>query len=356
MARVVALVRPAAALLTLALLVGVGAAPAFAQEDKRAAKKHLRAGDHHLTKGDRLRARGDEARAVEEFEAALAEYERAYQAFPSTKIFFPLGQVEERLGRDVEAFRHYEQLLADAGAIDDTLRARVEMRVEELKQRLAVVELDVEPAGAMVILDGIEVGPAPIDKPVPLVPGEHELKVTLEGHAPFSTTFTVEPGERPMEVVRLEPIDVAPEIVDEPAPALRRKVTRRRPAGRTQLVVGLSVASGCLGLAAITGLLASGKHGDFADTTLSPTERAEARDSGRTLALATDLLLVGAAAAGAYAAYTYYEVYRPAQRGERRRGRRAASPPRAEADRAAAVWVVPYASERGGSLVVGGSF
>ena len=37
----------------------------------------------------------------------------SFEAFNSPKIYFPMAQAEEKLGRDLDAIAHYEQLIAD---------------------------------------------------------------------------------------------------------------------------------------------------------------------------------------------------------------------------------------------------
>src|SRR2546430_100635 len=45
-------------------------------------------------------------------------------------------------------------------------------------------------AGASVFVDGELVGYAPLDLPVPVGPGEHTIKVTKLGYAPFIDVFS----------------------------------------------------------------------------------------------------------------------------------------------------------------------
>jgi hypothetical protein len=56
------------------------------------------------------------------------------------------------------------------------------------------------PPGADVQVDGQKIGVAPIDLPVPVTPGDHTIKVTHLGYAPFLDTFSTK-GKK---VVKLE--------------------------------------------------------------------------------------------------------------------------------------------------------
>lgn len=319
-----------------------------AEDDKAVARKHLRDGDRHLKKGDRHRDKGREDKAIEEYEAALASYQAAYEAFPSPKIYFPIAQVEERLGRDLDAFHHYEKMLAEAGGeLDDNLRAQVEMQIEHVKQRLGQIEFDVKPDGASVALDGEDLGVAPLPGPVVVAPGKHSYRVSKDGWVAYEGETEVAAGERPVEMVALEPIQVE-QVADKPPekPKPKKKRVATTP-GRNVVIGGIAVTAGLTGLATITGIMATSEHGKYGDEALSAEDREAARDKGKSLALTTDLLLVGAVAAGAYTAYYYYKVYQPRKRADARRRERAA---------AVDVWVAPYTTGEQTGLAVGGSF
>ncbi len=325
----------------MALVCAVAPA-AHAQNEKRQAKKHLRDGDRALKKGDRFRDRGKEEQAIEAYEQAIADYKAAYELVPNPKIFYPIAQAEERLGLDLEALVHYQQILEEAASIDDNFRAQVELAIDAVKQRLVVLTLTVEPAGATVTVDGNEVGAAPLAKPVYLIPGEHAVVVAMEGFKPYESTAEYEVGEKTEEIFLEKKVVAQPVVVEEPKPK-PKPVVKANP-GRKKLIAGISVAGGFAAVAVVTGVMASGKHGDFEDTSLPADERESARDSGKTLALVTDICWVGAIGVGAYTAYYYYTDYKPQQERERRRAERRA------------VWVTPYATGEGAGVAVGGAF
>lgn len=50
------------------------------------------------------------------------------------------------------------------------------------------------PSGAMVHIDGREVGPAPVD--IPIGRGRHKLRLQRRGYRPLTRSFTVAPGEK----------------------------------------------------------------------------------------------------------------------------------------------------------------
>ncbi|RMH42432.1 MAG: PEGA domain-containing protein [Deltaproteobacteria bacterium] len=334
-----------AAVVAAVLIAGVPHAAAQSANDKREAKKHLKAGDRHRDRGDRYRRRGDEEKAVAEYEAALADYQAAYERVPNPTLYYPIAQVEERLGMDLEALDHYRKVLAEAEGLPDDLRAEIEVAIDKLKERLALVTFHVEPEGATVAVDGVVVGTAPLSEPVAFIPGEISIKVTKDGYKPYEDKRTVDVGEQTIEVYLDKLIKTVPAepIVEAPPPRSEPPA----PAGRTRVIVGASVAGGLVATAIVTGVLAASKHGDFEDDTLPVSERESARDSGKTLALVTDLLWVGAISAGAYTAYYYFTDYRA----NRERAAR-----RARDTHAARMWIAPYAGTGQVGVAAGGAF
>lgn len=327
---------------------------AHAQDDdeeqaKELARKLLAAGDKLMKQGDRLSKRKPE-QAVEKYEKALRAYEEAYDRFPAAKIFFAIGTAELKLGRHLDAIRHFRQLLQEAESVSDELRTQVEINIDEARQYVSVLRFRVEPGGAVITVDGEDIGIAPYEEPLFVAPGEHTIAVAAEGYAPFETTVTMEAGSESDRTVALEKIE---QVVEKPRPKPAKPARlkpRSPPPGRTTLLVGVGATGGMAVVASITGLMAMGRHGDYTDESLPQAERDSARDSGKRLALITDLLWLGTAAVGAYTAYYYFGVYQPAKRGHERNMR-------LESEREArSIWVVPYAEARGGGVAVGGTF
>ncbi len=327
---------------------------AHAQEDqekaKELARKLLAAGDKLMKQGDRLSKRDRAEKAKEKYEKALRAYEEAYDRFPVAKIFFAIGSAELKLGRYLEAIRHFRQLLQEAESVSDELRTQVEINIDEAKQYVAVLRFRVEPDGAVITVDGEDVGLSPYEEPLFVAPGEHKIVVSAEGYAPFETSVTMEAGAESERTVELEKIKVVKQEPEPEPPEPEPELPASTPPGRTTLLIGIGITGGLAVAASVTGIMAMGKHSDFTNETLPQAERDSARDSGKRLALITDLLWIGTVAAGAYTAYYYYGTYLPEKRTHQRnmelqRGR--------EARR---IWVVPYAAAEGGGVAVGGTF
>jgi hypothetical protein len=130
------------------------------------------------------------------------------------------------------------------------------------------------------------------------------------------------------------------------------------------LYVGIGTTVAC-GLGwAITGSLALSAHDTFADPMQPGSDRALARDNGKTLALTSDLLLVGAVVSGGFTAYWYYKVYSKPEAAPAERRDDGGAPPVPGGDDEEDMppglgdeaMVVPYASPDGAGVAVMGTF
>lgn len=155
----------------LALLgVGLSSGPAHAETAREKAVKLLKEGSDLYTKKDH--------------KGALDRFQRAYQLFPSFKIHYNLAMVHNDMGQQVKAAQHFELFLKGEGAspaLVKTARARFSV----LRQRLASVTLSCVEKGAVVVVDGKEVGKTPLETKLYLSPGKHTVVVTKEGHVAF---------------------------------------------------------------------------------------------------------------------------------------------------------------------------
>lgn len=169
----------------VALLLGTSA-----QADSRSEARAL------LREGNRLLEKG-------EYAGALELYQAAYARFPSPKILLNLGTVLRQLNREAEALEAYEKFLSEP-TTDRRAKSDVENIVATLRAAVRpVLQLQVDPAGARVFIDGSAVGEAPIDRP--LDAGSHILRVEKEGFLPTSATVTLKLGEKQVVSLRLAP-------------------------------------------------------------------------------------------------------------------------------------------------------
>jgi hypothetical protein len=183
------------------------------------------------------------------------------------------------------------------------------------------VELDVSPEGAEVSVDGQVVGTAPVDAPLVLAAGEHRFTAAREGYGERTVTRHLEggcPGEA--LAISLTPLRGAEghgpgsRGLVPPVPAVEpeRRITSTAVGG--WIVLALAGLSGIA--ASVTGGFALSLHQEFTQTSMTDDRWHGLRDDGRSLALATDIVLGIAGAAAAVCIPLLVSGYRSA--GDRR--------------------------------------
>jgi tetratricopeptide (TPR) repeat protein len=173
----------------------------------------------------RLLQEGNTLLAAGHCQGALERFTRAQEVFPSSyKTDVNLGTALECLRRFAEAITHYEQFLGRADpAADRDMITGVQEKLASLRAKVATVTVRGE-AGAMVTVDGAEVGRTPLRRPIVLDPGAHRLSA-IKGERRFSTELRLSTGERRELDALLPPVMSAPRrLVDiEPAPSPPRR-------------------------------------------------------------------------------------------------------------------------------------
>jgi hypothetical protein len=221
-----------------------------------------------------------------------------------------MAKAEEKLGRPIDAIGHYEQFLAEVGEeVPEELRADAQAGIVEQEKQIAVIALAITPDGVTITLDDAELGASPWDKPIRVMPGAHRLTFSKDGYKPVEKTLNLEAGQRSDQTVRLVKESTDDEPVVEVPPVEGPPVAGKSKRQKVILYSGIG-ATGALALGwIVTGSLALGDHGDFRDTDLDGQARADARDSGKTMALVSDAFLIGTLAAGGFTAWYYFKVY-----------------------------------------------
>jgi tetratricopeptide (TPR) repeat protein len=228
---------------------------------------------------------------------ALDLFSRAYALFPSPKILFNLAQTYKELGRFVEALAAYERFLGtDAKETAASLREEARKQVQQLKSRVATILLDVSEPGALIRIDGTEVGLSPMDMPHRVLPGKHVVVVSKEGFLTGTADLELTQGQRLVHVLKLQrPREkiVVRQVV--------YRVQRKPRQGLPLLWTGIGItAAAALGLA-FTGSLTLYFHKVYANPANTVARRDAAVRLGSRWQWAAEGCL---AAAGAAAIFT----------------------------------------------------
>jgi tetratricopeptide (TPR) repeat protein len=256
----------------------------------------------HFTRGLRLYREG-------RLEASLAELEKAVDLAPSYRLHYNIGRVQSELGNYVAAMHAFRRYLAQGGdRIPSDRRVQVRREVADLEGRVARVNVKTNVEGAVIAVDEIRAGFAPLSSAVWVNPGIRRISALKAGYLPSTVTVTAASGDQ---------IDVALELPANPGPG--RAVAPPAPRqpdlqaavapspSRSHLKTWLSVL--------VTGALAAGASG-FAVLTHQarqdleqklvtiPDTRVAVEDAGLrivTFAAITGALAVGTLVAGGVA-------------------------------------------------------
>jgi hypothetical protein len=315
--------------------------PAPVVKDPKIAKKWQQAGDVLMKKGDYLTGKG-KPEAKQQYENAVTAYQKAIELGDDVSVNYQLALAEDKAGMAPEAMKHLKIVLAAQG-IKPAILKSAQAKLDEVSMKVGVVMLAVTPEGTQIMVEGKTVGEAPMTEPLVLAPGIHKVSFTAVGFQPKDVDLKVEAGSESERKIALEPVPIVtkPENPEDPEPV---PIAQPKRPDMQMIYIGGGAAIGLTLVASVTGIIALGKHGTYADPNESPNTRSDAQSSGKTFALVTDICLVGAVGAAAFTAYWYQFKYRPKARAF------------AEQQTQAKVDVVPWVQPQAGGLSVAGSF
>ena len=137
-----------------------------------------------LRAGNALHDRGN-------YRGALSNYHEARRIFPSYKIDFNIGVTLMAMGRAIQAAQQFERFLLTARKVaEPAMKQEAQRRLDRLRSRLGSVVVVCPVPGAVVAVEGAEVGRTPLEGRLYLRPGAYAITVTAEGRRPFRQQLT----------------------------------------------------------------------------------------------------------------------------------------------------------------------
>lgn len=159
----------------------------------------------------------------EQWAEALVEFERSLSERPHAVTYYNAALCHRALGRSVHAVHALESAFQRRDELTEPTRQDAQRLLDELSARRAFVRVELFTPGSTVTVDGrplerlsdlwapsyrsgarSEAGSGA--RRLALEPGEHELRVTREGHEPAALRLTLEPGEQRSWRVELAPL------------------------------------------------------------------------------------------------------------------------------------------------------
>ena len=252
--------------------------------------------EQHFKRGIKLFDDGD-------FKLALVEFERSYDLSPNFRVLYNIGEVQFQLNRYASASRTLSRYLEVGGArIAPNRRAEVERDLEALKIRTAHLKLDVDVAGAEVLVDGERIGRTPLADRELIDAGAHRVVVQKAGFVAYGESVTLAGADDRALTVHLVP---APEK-DE-----RRIIEVHESPGLGPVWIGwgLTVA---LGIATVgTAIAWQSSDSKLTDLKNSPSSSTEREGEARTVdTLRTASFVLGGTAIAAAGVSLFFTLKR----------------------------------------------
>lgn len=154
-----------------------------------------------------------------DYAGASTKYHAALNASHDPRLLWNIAACEKELRHYVRASALVDQFLREAGASVPPERVEQAKATQDaLKQLFDAVRFDVQPSGARVLVDGEEIGRAPLPGVVLFDIGKHTLRVEQDGFLPYESSFEVGVTRSLALEVTLRPVP-PPVPVEAPKPA-----------------------------------------------------------------------------------------------------------------------------------------
>jgi hypothetical protein len=145
-----------------------------------------------LARGLTLSQGGDPA-------AALVDLQRANELEPSRLVLYHIALTYKAMGKPAEAEAAFDKVLSDPGPLKAEFVKRARAGKQEVQAKVGLIDVKVNVAAAIAI-DGQKSADAPLQKPLRVAAGEHEVSVTAPGYVSTKQTTTV-PGQGRADLV-----------------------------------------------------------------------------------------------------------------------------------------------------------
>jgi hypothetical protein len=139
-----------------------------------------------------------------DFAGALTKFEQAYALSGDTRLLFNMAVCAKSLRSYVlmrSLLLRYQREAGAALSAED--RSIIDAALAASRGLVGAVKLDVDPAGARVLIDGRVLGTTPLAEPVTLDLGDHALFVQKAGFDPIEQTLHVMGGNEMTLTLRL---------------------------------------------------------------------------------------------------------------------------------------------------------
>jgi hypothetical protein len=135
-----------------------------------------------------------------DYAGAGTKYRAAYDASHDARLLWNMAACEKELRHYARASLLVDRFLKEAGgALTPDVLAQARATQTALREFFSPVQLSVHPDGALVFVDGDEIGRTPFAAPVPIDLGTHVVRVEKDGFSPYEQRLEVV-GQNPLSI------------------------------------------------------------------------------------------------------------------------------------------------------------
>jgi hypothetical protein len=200
------------------------------------------------------------------FDEAADDFAQSFEAVPQTRCLWNLALAEYRAHRTIPALHHFQAYLLDGDATPTNIE-RARRLVVELEAKVCRLTLLTE-HGAMIQVDGLDRGLAPLPEPFDLDPGSPHTVIVHLGDREARRDIAP-PGPGAISIALPLPTPAPPVALDASratvatAPTPERPVPQERRTNTARLVVSASLAGAAViatGVAVYLGIQSDNEH------------------------------------------------------------------------------------------------
>ncbi|MBW2277295.1 MAG: PEGA domain-containing protein, partial [Deltaproteobacteria bacterium] len=122
-------------------------------------------------------ARGKELFAAGKYSESAVAFTEAYEAAPHQAVLANIALCYDKAGRYPEAVIYYRRYIEDP--VDKGKNAEIRKRLQELKNEIGEFDIECAAPGCSILIDGEELGVAPVNAVVE--PGSHKIEAVVDG-------------------------------------------------------------------------------------------------------------------------------------------------------------------------------
>lgn len=264
---------------------------------------------------EELFRQGRTAAEKKDYTTACSKFRESNRLDPAVGTVFNIADCEEKLGRLATSWTLFQEVVQRLPASDDR-RGIAEKRLQKLEPRVPKLTIHLarsDRSDIVVKRDGVTLGNASLDTPLPVDPGDHTVVVEAPGTRPAEFHATIAEGQSNTLAVNIgeaaptTAISLQTPVPETPQPA---------PANHTGAYVVGGIGAAALVTGVVAGVLTLGKKSTVNSECVGKEctqAGVDAASSGKTLGVITTVgLITGAVGLGA-ATYLFVSAPSPAE-------------------------------------------